>query len=73
MVLQAACRQTMCATTSQPIWAEDATVNIDVEGRVRDPETDALLLDSVVAYASRALTLGVEIDGETHSATPRLT
>lgn len=44
------------------LWRADSRVNIDVEGRVRDPLTDALLLDEVVAYVSAALEVGTAVD-----------
>lgn len=46
----------------RPIRANDPTISIDVEGRVRDPKSDELILERVVAYASQGLSLAAELD-----------
>jgi hypothetical protein len=45
-----------------PLWAADRSINIDVEGRVRDPATDTLDVPRAVAYARAALTLARDMD-----------
>ncbi|MGH7867475.1 MAG: hypothetical protein ACREP9_07550 [Candidatus Dormibacteraceae bacterium] len=52
-----------------PLWIFDPSISIDIEGQVREPNTDALDLRRSIAYVSAALDLGHQLDPEKKEGT----